>query len=297
MKTIDVRTRIQLKNILFMTDFSSAADAAAPYAAELAKRYGAKLHALHVRPPVINPMTPPETWKGLEEAAEIVAERRRHELLNTFAGVQTEILINEGDLWSNVAAAIEGCNIDLIVMGTRGRSGIGKLLLGSIAEEIFRQAPCPVLTVGPHAPTEPKRGGEFTRILFATDFTPESVAAASYAISLAQECQAYLTLLHVIAEPKPGDFVGPAELTASSEQLMRNLVPPEAELWCVPRYVVERGKPAEKILEVAASQGADLIVLGVRQPSGVPGAATHLPIATAHKVVSQAPCPVLSVRG
>jgi nucleotide-binding universal stress UspA family protein len=119
MKTIDVRTRIQLKNILFMTDFSSAADAAAPYAAELAKRYGAKLHALHVRPPVINPMTPPETWKGLEEAAEIVAERRRHELLNTFAGVQTEILINEGDLWSNVAAAIEGCNIDLIVMGTR----------------------------------------------------------------------------------------------------------------------------------------------------------------------------------
>jgi nucleotide-binding universal stress UspA family protein len=296
MKTLDVRSRIQLKNILFMTDFSSAADAAAPYAAELAKRYGAKLYALHVRPPVVNPMTPPETWKGLEEAAQILAERRKSELLDTFTGVQTEVMIDEGDLWSNVAAAIEGCNIDLIVMGTRGRSGIGKLLLGSVAEEIFRQAPCPVLTVGPRAPTKPKRGGEFTRILFATDFSQKSIAAAPYAIALAQECQAHLTLMHVIAEPKPGDLVRPGELVASSERLLRNLVPPEAELWCVPEYLVERGAVAEKILEVAAQSMTDLIVLGVRQPSGFPGAATHLAIAIAHKVVSHAACPVLTVR-
>jgi nucleotide-binding universal stress UspA family protein len=296
MKTLDVGTRIQLKNILFTTDFSHAADAAAPYAAELAKRYGANLYALHVRPPVIYPMTPPESWKGLEEAARIVAEHRKSELLDKFTGVQTEVLINEGDLWSNVAAAIEGCNIDLIVLGTRGRSGIGKLLLGSTAEEIFRQAPCPVLTVGPHAPSEPKRGGEFSRILFATDFSPESVAAAPYAISLAQECQAHLTLMHVLAEPKAGDHVHPSELAGSSAQLLRNLVPPEAELWCVPEYVVERGVAAEKILEVAAQSKVDLIVLGVRRPSGFPGAATHLPIAIAHKVVSDAACPVLTVR-
>jgi nucleotide-binding universal stress UspA family protein len=296
MKTLEAGTRIQIKNILFMTDFSPAASAASPYAAALAKHYGAKLYAFHVRPPVINPMTPPETWKGLEEAARIIADQHRRELLGTFTGLETEVLINEGDLWSNVAAAIEGLSIDLIVMGTRGRSGIGKLLLGSTAEEIFRQAPCPVLTVGPQSPAEARGGGEFTRILFATDFGPESAVAAPYATSLAQECQAYLTLLHVIKEPKAGDLVQPGEVMASSEQLLRNLMPPDAELWCVPQYLVERGKAAEKILEVAARKKCDLIVLGVRQPSGFPGAATHLPIATAHKVVSQAPCPVLSVR-
>jgi len=296
-KTLDVRTRIQLKNILFATDFSPASAAAAPYAAELAKRYGAKLYALHVRPPAVNSMTPPETWKGLEEAARIEGEQEKKKLFDSFAGIQPEVLIKEGDLWLNIAAAIDGHKIDLIVMGTRGRSGIRKFVLGSVAEEIFRQVPCPVLTVGPHAPSEPNRGGEFTHILLATDFSPQSVAAAPYAISLAQECQAYLTLLHVIEEPKAGDSVRPAELVASTEQLLGNLVPPEAELWCVPQYVVERGVAAEKILEVAAQSKADLIVLGVRQPSGFPGAATHLPIAVAHKVVSRAACPVLTVRG
>jgi nucleotide-binding universal stress UspA family protein len=86
-------------------------------------------------------------------------------------------------------------------------------------------------------------------------------------------------------------------LVQSSSQLLRKLVPTEADLWCVPEYVVEKGDPAEKILEVAARTGAELIVLGVRQPSGFPGAATHLPIATAHKVVSHSTCPVLTIRG
>ena len=242
-------------------------------------------------------MTPPETWPRLEEAAEIVSEQRRRELFNTFAGVQTEVLINDGDLCSNVAAAIEGRKVDLIVMGTRGRSGIGKFLLGSTTEEIFRQAPCPVLTVGPHSPSEPGKGGHFTRILFATDFTPESVAAAPYAISLAQEYQAHLTLLHVIKGPNAADLVHPVELHASFEQLLQKLVPPEPELFCVPEYTIERGAVAEKILAVAEQSKADLIVLGVRQPKGFPGAATHLPISIAHKVVSDAACPVLTVRG
>ena len=234
MKSVDVRTRIQLKNILYATDFSPTANAAAPYAAELTKHYGAKLYALHVRPQAVNPMAPPESWKSLEEAAEIEAERATRKLVDTFAEIQLRVLINEGDLWSNLAAAIEENNIDLIVVGTRGRSGVRKFLLGSAAEGIFRQAHCPVLTVGPHSVAEPKRSGEFTRILFATDFSSESAAAVPYAISFAQEYQARLTLVHVLTEPKAGDLVQQSELEASSRQLLRNLVPPEAELWCVP---------------------------------------------------------------
>jgi len=297
MKMLDVSARIQLKNILFATDFSPASNAAVPYAAELAKRYGAKIHALHVRPPVVNPMTPLRSWRAVQWAAKIEAEQQTRELVKSFAGIQPEILIEEGDLWSNLARAIQEKKIDLIVIGTRGRSGAGKFLLGSSAEEVLRQAPCPVLTVGPHSPAKAPQGGEFTRIVFATDFSPESLAALPYAVSLAQECQAYLTLLHVVAEPKRGELAHVPELTRSFTELLRNLVPPEAELWCVPEYLIERGEVAETILNVTAQSKADLIVLGVRQPSGFPGAATHLPIAIAHKVVSHATCPVLTVRG
>ncbi len=297
MKNLDVAVRIQLKNILFTTDFSPASRAAEPYALELAKHYGAKLHALHVRPPVINPMTQPMTWRGLEEAARAEAEQQKQELLKAFAGIETEILLKEGDLWSNLEAAAEKSKIDLIVTGTRGRSGIAKLLLGSTAEEIYRKARCPVLTVGPQSKVGPVGTGEFSSILFATDFSPESVAAAPYAISLAQEYEAQLTLLHVVADAKANEFVQPSDLTASSEHLLRNLVPADAELWCVPKFVVERGEAVEKILDVAARSRVDLIVLGMRQPSAFPAAATHLPIATAHKVVAHAACPVLTVRG
>lgn len=297
MKPVTASTHVQFKNILFTTDFSDAAKIAAPYAAELARRYGAKLYALHVRPPIDNTATLPENWRALEKIAEMEAQREKFALVHTFEGLHPEIMIHDGDLWPNIKAAIQEHDIDLIVMGTRGRSGIGKFLLGSVAEEIFRQAPCPVLTVGPHSPVVPKSSREITRILLATDFGSESLAAANYAISLAQECQAYLTLLHVIDAAKTGDLVHPSELSSSSERMLRHLVPPQAELWCVPDYVVEYGAPAEKILEVAAKRNAELIVLGVHKPTGLYGAATHLPMAIAHKVVSLAPCPVLTVRG
>lgn len=297
MKAVKARTRIQVNNVLFLTDFSKAAAASIPYAAEVAKRFGAKLYALHVQTPVVNPMTPPTTWAALERANEAEMSRQRATLLNSFLGLQPEVIIGEGDLWSTLLSVVEKNKIDLIVLGTRGRSGVSKFFMGSTAEEIFRQAPCAVLTVGPSSHAEPRRTGEFTEILYATDFSSESDAAASYAVSLAQEFQAHLTLLHVIADARPGDLVHPEELAKSSVQLLRKLVPPEAELWCEPRFVAERGPAAEKILDVARQKKADLIVLGVRRPGGFPGAATHLPTATAHKIVTHAACPVLTVRG
>jgi nucleotide-binding universal stress UspA family protein len=297
MKSADIHTHIQLRNILFATDFSHAANATAPYVASLAKGFGAKLYALHVRPPIINPMTPPESWPELEAAAEVVAERQRHQLLGTFAGIQLEVLIKEGDLWSNLRDAVEENKIDLIVIGTRGRSGISKFLLGSSAEEILREASCPVLTIGPHCQARSKPSGQFTRILMAADSSPDSAAAARYAISLAEEFQAHLILLHVIEEPKRGDQVRPGDLAESSTNLLRSLIPVGAELQFVPDYVVERGVTADKILEIAATHEADLIVLGVRRATGFPGAATHLPTSIAHRIVSHATCPVLTARG
>ena len=296
MNAAQARTRFQLKNILFTTDFSAPAALAAPYAGALAKRYGAKLYALNVRGPVVNPMTPPASWPALEQAAAIGDNERKKELAGKFVGIETTVLIEEGALLPCVQSLIASKNIDLIVMGTRGRTGAARILLGSATEEILREVGCPVLTVGPKAPEMPKLG-EFTEIVFATDFTPESLAAAPYAISLAQEFQANLTLLHVIEYPKVGELVRADELETASLNRLLGLVGAETELWCRPRFEIERGPAAERILDIARRRHADLIVLGVRRASGVPGAATHLPGATAHKLVSQASCPVLTVRG
>jgi nucleotide-binding universal stress UspA family protein len=296
MKTATARTAVRLRNLLFATDFSPAAAQAIPYVKRIAKHYDADLVALHVRPPVVNPMTQPVTWPVDIEVAKVQDDKHREEVLDTFAGIPTKVLIEEGSIQSCLDAAIAKNNTDLVVIGTQGRTGLGKLLLGSVAEEIFRTVSCPVLTVGPHSDSSRGASGQFREILYATDFSPESQGAAAYAVSLAQEFQSRLILLHVIPERKPGDLVSAADVTTSSEKLLRKLVPPEAEAWCKPEYFVERGDPAEKILKFANGREADLIVLGVRQERGVPGAATHLPIATAHKIVSHATCPVLTVR-
>lgn len=297
MKTIDAGTRIQLTNILFLTDFSLASAAAVPYAAEVARRFGARLHALHVQTPIINPMTEPATWAALEKAAETETKIQRETLLKSFPDLKPKVIIGEGDFWSTLLSVVEENKIDLIVLGTRGRSGVGKFFLGSVAEEVFRRAPCPVMTVGPRSASESARRDNVSEIVYATDFSTESVAAAAYAISLAQEFLAHLTLLHVIPDEEPGDLVHCRELVKSADSLLRNLIPSAAELWCEPGFAVEQGSPAEKILEVANRRKADLIILGVHRSSGFPGAATHLPISTAHKVVSNAACPVITVRG
>ena len=296
MSTATARAAVRFRNILFATDFSPASAQAIPYVKKIAKHYDADLVTLHVQPPVVNPMTEPGTWPTDVEATKAQNHQHREELLRTFEGIRTLVVIEEGDIQSRLNAAIERNNTDLVVIGTRGRTGLGKLLLGSVAEEIFRTVSCPVLTVGPRSDSSHGVGGQFREILYATDFSPESQAAAAYAVSLAQEFQSRLILLLVIPEQKPGDLVSASDVTTSSEKLLRNLVPPEAEAWCRPECFVVRGDPAEKILEFALLRETDLIVLGVRPEEGVPGAATHLPIATAHKVVSHATCPVLTVR-
>lgn len=296
MKAAETRARVEIKNVLFPTDFSAAGDAAIPYAAELVRRFGAKLHALHVRPPVINPMTEPASWPVLERAAKAEADAQRHTLLGAFPGIATDVMIEEGNFWDILKSAIEKYKIDLIILGTRARSGAGKFFLGSRAEEIFREAPCAVLSVGPRSHHVPPRWGEFTEILYATDFSPAAEAAATYAISLAQEFQARLTLLRVLPDEKTGELVHTGELAGAAERRLHNMIPPEAEMWCEPYFAVEHGSAADRILAVAKEKKADLIVLGVRRPSGFPGAATHLPMSTAHKIVTNAACPVLTIR-
>jgi nucleotide-binding universal stress UspA family protein len=295
--TATAETASGFANILFATDFSSAAAHAIPYVKGIAKHYDANLVAFHLRPPAVNIMTEPSSWPKDIEAAKAEDEGHRHELLSAFAGIRTNVQIEEGgELHWRLQAAIKKNNTDLVVLGTRGRTGIGKVLLGSVAEEILRNVKCPVLTVGPRSNASPTVSCEFREILYATDLTSASPAAAAYAVSLAQEFQSSLVLLHVIPEQKAGDLVSASDVTTAAQELLRKMVPENAQAWCKPEYFVERGNPADTILEFARQRESDLIVLGVKEETGVPGAATHLPIATAHKVVSRAICPVLTIR-
>ena len=292
MQAVQARTRITMKNILFATDFSAASDAAAPIAIQIARRYGAKIYGVHVN--ASDPYAAaPEAWAAMAEAAEKAAKEDAGRLNEQLRGIDHEVVIGEGKIWEVMSDLIEQKEIDLVVLGSRGRTGFGKTLLGSVAEQILRQSPCPVLTVGPHVNLWSEEYAKMREILYATDLAADFPMAAPYAVSLAQENQAHLVLLHVIEDPKAGDLVDSPEVVNVKERKLQQLVTEQAGLWCEPTYIVEQGPAAGKILDVAKRRHTDLIVLGARPAKGL---ATHLNIGTVHKVVSQATCPVLTVR-
>jgi nucleotide-binding universal stress UspA family protein len=294
MQAVQAITRIALKNILFATDFSQAADAAAPIAIQIARRYGAKVYGVHVNRFEDYTAAAPNAWAAMAEAAEKETKEDAGRLNEQLQGVEHEVVIGEGNLLEVLSNVIQQKEIDLVVVGTRGRTGFGKTLLGSVAEQILRQSPCPVLTIGPHVNPWSDEYVKMREILYATDLATDTPVAAPYAISLAQENQAHLVLLHVIEDPKVGDLVDSPEVVDLKERKLKQFVTEQVGLWCEPTCIVEQGPAAEKILDVAKRRHTDLIVLGARPAKGL---ATHLNMGTVHKVVSQAKCPVLTVRG
>jgi nucleotide-binding universal stress UspA family protein len=291
MGKVESRPQVSLKNILFLTDFSEPSEAALPFATSFAREYGAKVFALHVftpDPPVC--LMPSKVAIAAIETGEQHAKARVESQL---VGLEHETIVDwNTDVWEAVQRAIETNHIDLIVMGTHGRTGAKKFFMGSVAEEIFRRSPVPVLTIGPHV----RSGARFHRVLFPTDLTEASLAATPYAISLAQENNSRLFLLYVMRSPQ--ELNDEARNDYEWKEFINSMRPflKDAELHFPAQSLVEYGEPAERILAVAKERSSDLIVLGVRDASEHIGAATHLERATAHKVVAHALCPVLTVR-
>jgi nucleotide-binding universal stress UspA family protein len=287
--------KIAVRNLLYLTDFSRSSEAALPCAKALARAYNAKIYALHVLvPDVFTYMTPdsPAAALDLQEEAAVkemkAVEKRLADLPHT---VHIE---RANDVWSGVQDKLMDYEIDLIVLGTHGRSGLGRFVLGSSAEQILRKSPVPVMVVGPVHGRIPSEG-HFHRVVFPSDFTPQSQAAAQYAVSVAQENQAALTLLHVIAKDAKERRTSTSNLSiAEALHRLHEIVPQGADLHCRPETVVEHGEPAARILDTAKEKKADLIVLGVRG-NGSSFAATHLNN-TAHRIIVRSACPVLTVR-
>ena len=284
---------VWINNILFLTDFSPASKAALRHALSVARRFEAKVYVTHVvEPPIAAPRTAAfyETLSVREEA-----EKRFDALLNegTLNDIRHEIIVAEGSLWTAVEKIITKKKIDLVVVGTHGRKGFGKMMLGSVAEEIYRKASCPVLTIGPENPGHPESEMRPRHILLATDLQDEAHRASDYAIAMALRQAAELIVLHVI-EDQVSDFGRAEQQRLASLARMEGLIPPETHLPCEPTMVVARGPAADEIPQAARRHGADLIILGLHGRKQMVG---RLPGSVAYRVVCQAPCPVLTVPG
>jgi nucleotide-binding universal stress UspA family protein len=221
------------------------------------------------------------------------AEVTEYSVARRLDGIEHQLLVRSGDVWPVLADVVEEFGVDLIVVGTRGRTGVRKFILGSVAENIFRQSPCPVLTVGPNA-TEwgPQIGLE--RILATTGFAPHSLLAVRYAVLLAQELHSSLALLHVVTEPGELNVAQKERLEKEREARLRALVPEDVHLAALPRFVVEFGSATERILATASEWNANLIVLGLRHvEESSRGESTW---ARAYEIVRQAKCPVMTIR-
>lgn len=275
MKLLDARTRVAWENILVATDFSPFSEAAMRYAGAIARRYNSTVHLAHVTPRGGNTQTASGSMVKALSAGHL-------------KGVAHQAVLGQGEVWEELVDMVARHNADLIVLGTSGRCGLRKALTGSVAEQILRMAPCPVLTVGPHIAKLTPRMLEFRRIVYGASLHDDgAMGAAAYALSLAQEYQAHLTMVHV--EPAEGSREDQLALKQIFRARLRDLVPPDAEAWCEPEFDIRFGDPADNILRAAAFHDADLIVLGVH-------AASFFWESTAHKVADRARCPVLTVR-
>jgi nucleotide-binding universal stress UspA family protein len=288
--------RVAVSKILVATDFSEVSDRALDYAIALARRYDARIYLAHVITPDPFQFAEPQLAQATYEKVRQAAEEGITDILisGKLRGIPHEVLMEEGNVWPTLAELIARHEIDLVVTGTHGRGKVQKLLIGSIAEEIFRQADCAVLTVGPAVPNEQKKEVELNHILFATDFGPGAEKAAAHAFSLAQEHNAALTLLHVIESATAYTEESLARQREINVVRLRKLMPEGTENWCKPEFRTLFGAAVEEILNAVQETKADLLVMGAKARNTLAG---HAPMTVAYNIVSKATCPVLTVRG
>lgn len=280
---------IQLKNVVVATDFSPIAERALFFAGKIAHHSSATVHVVHVlTPPVDVPLRSESRVRAFD-----ISSYEARMLLRTatdhFKDTPHETWLEIGDVRERVFEVCKHVKADLVVVGTRGNTGVTKFFLGSAAENIFRSAPCPVLTIGWNVLAHD--GSSWREILYPTDFLPESEVALPYAMSLARANAAQLTVLHVVrGKPPKNSAAFPVEAySLDFERLMKGQEHEKLKL----RFAVDFSRSvADAVHERALGMTGGLIVLGVRE---TPIWASRLPD-VAHKIVALSPCPVLTIR-
>jgi len=300
---------VQLKSVLVATDFSAVSRKALHHALAIARHYGAKLYAMHVVSSLGLTIAGPDAIGQSTIAAlrEATLTERKLVASGALRGIHHQVIVRPGQIWAELQAVIREEAVDLLVIGTHGRTGLKRLVLGSVAEQIFRNARCPVLTVGPPSPPDGVfTPGETPRpILFATDFSAASLNALPYAASFANQRRSELVLAHMLSPVPPvkdgrwynASDVAKMRLVAqkNAQKRLSDLVA-DAMLTVKPAFMVDFGEPAEGILRAMEAEHAELIVMGLMCRKHVE-TMSHLPWSTAYDIVCRAGCPVLTVRG
>jgi nucleotide-binding universal stress UspA family protein len=301
---------IEIPRILCPVDFSEPSLRALQHAATLAGWYQSALTALYVDAALpidaaadvgtfaIAPTTVLEAARStrtVEDLHRFVARV----LDNRRADVEVE---EARDVAEAIVRRAVTLGTDLIVIGTHGRTGINRWFVGSVAERVLRDAPCPVMIVPPHDAV-PASTVAFKHVVSAVDFSESSLAALRWALSLAEEADAHLWLLHTIEVPpelRVSTVVTDAEIdevnaSARADALsrLRSLIPEEAARFCSIETATTTGEAAHAILKFAGERGADLIVMGAQGHGAfdrfIFGSKTR-------DVIGGATCPVLTVR-
>lgn len=296
---------LSIDRILCPVDLSDASRHALAHVAAFAGWYESKVTVLHVYSAPVPPVAVSQYPGNIPLLPPIQPDEVREQVRQfceplTAAGVSPAIVVEEGDP-AKVITRIAGDEApDLLIMGTHGRGGFQRLVLGSVTEKVLRLVACPVLTVPPPAAAGTPT---FRTILCAVDFGPSAIRALEYALSLAKEADSRLILLHVV-EPLadsviPGEPVGHSivdlqkSLHREATTRLTALLPPDAQSWCRPEALVTSGNARLETLRVAREGQAELIVMGVQGRGAID---LLLFGSTTHHVIREGGMPVLTLR-
>ena len=291
---------MQLKSILCPVDFSDFSIAAYRHALSLAEYYKARLLALHVieiwKYPFADYGAHEADYAKFSHAMNEGGEVKLQSFVKEFSagGVQPELVVHQGNAPNCVLSCAEKHKVEMIVMGTHGRRGLDRLVLGSTTDRVIRRALCPVLVVSSASQTALNTAADGThrlrRILYCTDFSNNSEQARGYAISVAAEYDAELILLHVVDDS--ADQSKAEASIAQRKQGLDKLASETGSKNVKVNAVVKVGKPYEEIARYATESQASLIIMTARGGDAMDRAVFG---STTYRVIQLGPCPVLTV--
>jgi nucleotide-binding universal stress UspA family protein len=292
-KTSD-RPEMNLKTVVYATDFSLCSQNAGLYAARIASYFSATLLVTHA-------FTLSQAALEVEINKSRVSQQRkdletllsRNALLLGAESIGTISTLLEGDPQDVIPALANSNTPAIIVLGTHGGGRLERGIIGSIAEKILRSSQWPTLTVGPQVPPVSSQTFPFARILFATDFTVAAAKAAIYAVTFAEVFGAKIDVLNVIQDDGIEHPDRLSDLQNRYFSALDGLVPQQAKEFCDPRSYVAVGRAHDQILEHIRERSIDLLVLGIRKTSHL---SMEMRTSGAFRIIVDAACPVLTIR-
>jgi nucleotide-binding universal stress UspA family protein len=295
--------RTSIERILCPIDFSDTSHHALAHAAAIARWYEARLSLLYVFVSLPTVDVPPLVLDD-DDRARLTAQMREFACIVPRDVATDYQVLEAGRVHDAIVREAGAARADMLVVGTHGRSGFQRVFLGSVTEKVMRTVKCPTLIVPPRAPDiEPDAPVHFRRILCPIDFSDSSLGALEYAINVAEEADARLTLLHVTEMPAAitqEPFVADEAFSRIHESAvdearrrLEELIPEEARSYCEVDTAVVEGRAYQEIVRQAAEKNTDLVVMGVHGR----GALDLLLFgSTTHHVIRASTCPVLIVR-